>query len=212
MRVLSVNVGQAQPIANGKPSGLTGIYKRPVDGPVAISVEGLHRDSIVDTKDHGGVDQAVYIYGMLDYDWWTDVLECDLPPGIFGENLTVSGLESAPMSIGDRLHVGSVTLEVAAPRGPCGTLAARMGDPAFVKRFRAAGRPGVYCRVIQTGFVQAGDPVRLEPYAGETVTVLEMFRSYYAPDADEATLRRYLAAPISIRDRADKEEQLRRLR
>ena len=67
----------------------------------------------------------------------------ELAPGTFGENLTISELESAPLAIGDRLHISGVILEVTAPRIPCWKLAQRMGDPGFVKRFRAAERPGL---------------------------------------------------------------------
>ncbi len=63
-------------------------------------------------------------------------------PGTFGDNLTLSDLESAQFNIGDRFHIGSVMLEVTAPRIPCATLAARMGDPHFVKKYRRAERPG----------------------------------------------------------------------
>ena len=91
------------------------------------------------------------------------------------------------------------------------TLAARMGAAGFKELFRQAERPGLYCRVLQGGQVQQGDSVLLESYAGETVTILEMFRDYYSPDLAEATLRRYLAAPISIRARIDKEKQLQKL-
>ena len=54
--------------------------------------------------------------------------------------------------------------------------------------------------------------LRLEPYAGEPLGVLEMFRHFYAPRLDEATIRRHLAAPIAIRDRVDKEAALAKLR
>ena len=88
----------------------------------------------------------------------------ELEPGTFGENLTLDGLESARLNVGDMLHSGAVTLQVTAARIPCATLAARMGDPGFVKRFRLAGRPGAYCRVLRTGMLQAGAPVTLERY------------------------------------------------
>lgn len=208
MHLLSVNVGTEQPIHNGKQSGKTGIFKMPTDAPVQITHLGLEGDHIDDTKNHGGVDQAVYVFGTADYDWWSKTLGREIEPGTFGENLTITELESAPIQIGDWLRVGAVVLQVTAPRIPCVTLAARMGDPAFVKRFRAAERPGLYCRVIETGTVCAGDPVSLEPYQGETVTALEMFRQYYDNDADEAALRRALAAPMDIRGRHEYEERL----
>jgi MOSC domain-containing protein YiiM len=209
MVVTSVNIGQARLIRNAKVSGLTGIYKLPADEPVRVGAEGLSGDTICDTANHGGPDQAVYVFGTPDYDWWSAELGRELAPGTFGENLNVSELESARLSVGDRLHVGGeVTLEVTAPRIPCVTLAARMGDPTFVKRFRYAERPGLYCRVIRAGQVRAGDPVRVEPYAGLTILAIEMFRAFYAGPLDEATLRRHLAAPIAIRDRVEKQQQL----
>lgn len=211
MNVSSVNIGKAQAIQKAKASGITGIFKTAVTARVQIKAEGLTGDSICDTENHGGVDQAVYVYGTDDYAWWAGELARELSPGTFGENLTITGLVSAAYAIGDRFHVGGVILEVTAPRIPCVTLAARMGDPQFVKRFRHAERPGLYCRVIQEGEVQVGDAVRVEKYAGETISVLEMFREFYEPKEDEATLRRFLAAPIAIRDRVEKEGKLERV-
>lgn len=210
MKLVSVNVGKAQPIA--AKSGQTGIYKRPAAEPVRVTKNGLQGDAVCDTDNHGGPDQAVYVYGSPDYAWWSEALGKPLEPGTFGENLTVSELESAELSVGDQFLVGDTVLEVTAPRVPCVTLAVRMGDPAFVKRFRYAERPGVYCRVLQEGSVQLGDAVRLEAYKGEALGVLEMFRHFYEPKLDEATLRRHLAAPIAIRDRVEKEAALAKLR
>ena len=206
MYLLSVNLGRAQPI-NAK-SGVSGIFKQPTTTLVQITTLGLEGDVIVDTKNHGGVDQAVYVFGTPDYDWWSAELVREIAPGMFGENLTITGLESARFNIGDRIRVGAVLLEVTAPRIPCVTLAARMDDPQFVKRFRQAERFGLYCRVIQTGAVQAGDPVSVMPYAGETLSAREVFRRYYMTEHDEATLRRGLAAPLHYRVRRDYEELL----
>lgn len=211
MKVISVNVGRARPIENAKKSGITGIYKLPAEGPVRIGALGLKDDAICDVKHHGGVDQAVYVYGQPDYAWWSAELGHELPPGTFGENLTIAGLESATLAIGDRLHMNEVTLEVTSPRIPCSTLTARMGDPTFAKRFRQGERPGVYCRVIREGEVCAGGAVRLEPYTGATLSVLESYRDFYLREWDEARLRRHLAAPIAIRDRVEKEAQLAEL-
>ncbi len=208
MQLISVNIGHERAIQNGKPSGKTGIYKLPTPEAVQITVDGIGSDFICDTKNHGGADQALYIYGLPDYEWWSQELGRELAPGTFGDNLTISGLESARLSVGDKLHVGAVIVQVTAARIPCATLAARMDDPAFVKRFRQGERPGLYCRVLQEGTVRAGDEVQLELYVGETITALEMFRDWYEPDKSEATIRRYLAAPLAARARAHKEKQL----
>ncbi|HEX9385469.1 MAG TPA: MOSC domain-containing protein, partial [Anaerolineales bacterium] len=132
-------------------------------------------------------------------------------PGTFGDNLTISELESTQLNVGDTLHIGDVILQVTAPRIPCATFAVRMQDPQWVKRFRHAGRPGLYCRVISEGFVKVGDRVFIEKYTGETISILEMFRDYYDRNKSEETLRRHLNAPIAIRDRRDLEKELQKL-
>lgn len=210
MQLISVNIGRAEAIQKAKKSGVSGIFKHSTTTPVLVNALGLAGDTICDTVHHGGVDQAVYVYGSADYAWWSAALGMELEPGTFGENLTISDLESAQFWVGDRLQVGAVTLEITAPRIPCATLAARMGDPAFVKRFRNAERPGLYCRVIQEGSLQIGDPVTHERYTGVPITMVEMFRDFYKPSLTATTLRRYLAVPIAIRDRVEKEAQLRK--
>ena len=159
-------------------------------------------------KDHGGPDQAVYVYGAADYEWWAKELGREIAPGTFGENLTIGDLESASFNIGDYLHMGEVTLQVTAPRIPCATFAARMDDPQWVKKFRHAERPGLYCRVIKEGLTRAGESVSIEKYTGETLSILEMFRDYYEKNKSEETLRRHLKAPIAIRARRDLEKEL----
>ena len=211
MRLLSINIGQMTPMPGVKKVGQTGIFKTPAAGLVSVTPLGLEGDAIADVRHHGGPDQAVYVYGAPDYDWWAAELGQPPAPGTFGENLTVDGLESARLSVGDRLHLDEVVLEVTSPRIPCATLAARMDDPTFVKRFRAVERPGVYCRVIRAGRAATDEAVRLEAHRGPTITVLEMFRDYYDNDWDEAKLRRHLAAPIASRAREDVAERLARL-
>jgi MOSC domain-containing protein YiiM len=200
MHLMSVNTGKARPIS--AKGGETGIFKQAADGPVSISADGLAGDTIVDVENHGGVDQAVYVYGWPDYVWWSQALGRDLPAGTFGENLTVAGLESLPLCVGDRLQVGAVLLEVTSPRIPCVTLAARMGDPQFVKRFAKAERFGPYCRVITPGSVQAGDAVTLHPYTGDRLTLVEFARLFFAGKSTPAQIRRILALPVAVRDRA----------
>ena len=206
MQLISVNIGEKRTLQKGQELITTGIFKLPASGRVRIGELGLEGDVIMDKKHHGGPDQAVYIYGEADYTWWRNQLGRDLPAGIFGENLTISELESASFNVGDVLTVGDVKLQVTAPRIPCSDFAARMEDLQWVKKFRAGERPGLYCRVLQEGFVQAGDSVSVEKYAGETLSILQMYRDHYQSEKDEALIRRHLAAPIDIRTRKEMEE------
>ena len=211
MKLASVNIGQERTQQNGDRMETTGIYKLPTLEPVQITSLGIKEDFIASKKHHGGPDQAVYVYGATDYDWWAAELARDLYGGTFGENLTITELESAQFNIGDRLIIGDVILEVTAPRIPCGTFAARMEDPQFVKRFRRAERPGFYCRVLQEGTVKMGADVKMERYEKETIPVIQVFRDYYDRNKSEETLRKHLNAPIAIRLRIALEEELQKL-
>jgi MOSC domain-containing protein YiiM len=211
MNLVSVNLGQERILQRKDRVERTGIFKFPTQESVKVTKLGLEGDVIISKKHHGGTDQAVYVYGAADYAWWLRELGREIAPGTFGENLTISELESAQFSIGDYIHLDDMSLQVTAPRIPCGTFATRMNDPQWVKRFRQAERPGLYCRVIREGFVQVSDPVSIEKYTGETISIPEMFRDYYEKDKSAETLRRHLNAPIAIRARRHLEEELQKL-
>jgi MOSC domain-containing protein YiiM len=211
MKLLSINVGKERTQQRKDHIETTGIYKLPVDVPVEIKSLGIEGDVICDTKNHGGVDQALYIYGGADYAWWAKEIAKELAPGTFGENLTISDLESAKFNVGDYLHIGKVTLQITSPRIPCGTFATRMDDPHWVKKFRTAERPGLYCRVIMKGVIQAGDAVTVEKYIGETISILQMYREHYVKDRSEKMVRRQLNAPIDIRSRTSLKKELHEL-
>ena len=211
MQIMSVNIGKKQTLQIGKNEVETGIFKTPATGPVEITSAGVGSDEIADLRVHGGTDQAAYLYGGVDYAWWAAQLGGELEPGTFGENLTIVGLESAPMNIGDRFRIGTALLEATAPRIPCSKLATKMGDPGFVKRFSEARRPGVYCRVIEPGTVQAGDEVELIPFAGDTISIQDFFDISLDSNRTEGDIQRVLAAPVAARDRAYFEDQLQKL-
>lgn len=157
MQVTHVMIGKSEPIA--AKSGRSGINKRPVTGPVSLDIYGLAGDAIVDTDNHGGRDQAVYIFGGSDYAFWQTELGRSLAPGTFGENLILSDLSTHDVREGDRFTMGAVELRVTYPRIPCVTLAARMQDPAFPNRFSKTGHVGIYCAVETPGQLVAGSDV-----------------------------------------------------
>lgn len=211
MRVASVNLGPVRSVRLGDGrEHRTGILKTPTAARVAVGPLGLAGDEVGNLKHHGGPDQAVYLYGLDDYAWWSAELGRDLEPGSFGENLTLPGLGEA--RLGDRYRVGTTLLEVTAPRVPCSTLAARMGDPAFVRRFAQAGRPGAYARVLEPGEVAVGDAAARLGASPDHPTLVEVLRLYVGrpPERnDRAAVERALACPaLASRTRADLEQRL----
>ena len=195
MQIISVNCARAEPLGDGKPS-LTGINKLPQAGAVEVTKQGLKGDAICNRKHHGGPDQAVYCFSQTDYDWWAELLQQALPPGTFGENLTVTGQDSGPVCVGDRFRAGLVELEVTSPRIPCNTLNRRMQNPRFGQAFREAARAGWYCRVLTPGLLAAGLDWQHLPYEGERVSMAEMMADYYNRRVQVATAERYLRIPV----------------
>lgn len=158
------------------PRRLTAIDKRPVPGAVEVGWLGLDGDTQCDTRYHGGPDKALYAYASEDAAWWAAELHRDIPPGLFGENLTTCGLDVTGALVGERWRIGDrVVVEVRQPRIPCGNFTGRMKEKAWVRRFTAAGRPGAYLKVVATGPVRAGDPVTVEYRPGRGATIGAVF-------------------------------------
>lgn len=186
-RLLTVNV--ARPQTNpAHPTVRTGIVKLPVDAAVSVrppgpmhggAGSGLVGDFIGDQQVHGGDDQAVYAYAREDLDAWQDILRRSLDNGSFGENATTTGLDVTNALIGERWQIGTggLVLEVSAPRIPCRTFAAWLGERGWIKTFTTAAVPGAYLRVITPGVMRGGDDVVVTERPTHTVSVGVVFRA-----------------------------------
>jgi MOSC domain-containing protein YiiM len=180
--LLSVNTGRLA-ASRHTDSGVTGIDKRPSNDPVVLKdpgpgLSGVAGDAIGDPRSHGGTDQAVYAYTREDLDLWQADLGRPLTNGVFGENLTTSGLDVNGALVGERWQVGSTcVLEVTSPRIPCRTFAGWLEEQLWVKRFTERGLPGAYLRVISPGSVSAGDAITVVHRPAHDVTIAMMFRA-----------------------------------
>jgi MOSC domain-containing protein YiiM len=210
MRVLSVNIGRPRPNP-WKGIKQTGIDKRPVEGPVTVrparakglGMVGLAGDRVYDVRNHGGPDQAVYGYAREDLDFWAAELGRPLSNGMFGENLTTEDADVNGALIGERWRIGAdLVLEVSAPRIPCGTFQGWMLQAGWIKRFTLAARPGAYFRVIESGQVQAGDPIEIVSRPDHDVTVSVSFRALTIEPDLQPRLLAADALPRELRDLA----------
>lgn len=175
MRVRSVNVSAGTLIEWQGRRVLTGIFKRPVSGRVRVHALGLDGDRQGDLTVHGGTFKAVYSYSSINYDWWARELGRELPDGMFGENLTIDGLDESAVVVGERFAIGSTILEAVQPCRPCYKLGVRFGDLGMVKRFMESGRYGTYYRVIEEGDIGAGDEVRRIHRDPASIAVVSLF-------------------------------------
>lgn len=186
MKLVSVNVGlPRQALWHGSPV-LTGIYKQPVEGRVALRKLNLDGDRQADLTVHGGEHKAVYCYPVENYPYWKRQLpERDLPMGSFGENFTTEGLSEKSVLLGDRYSVGSAEVIVTQPRLPCFKLGIRFEADEMVRRFLASGRVGFYVAVSREGEVGAGDEIELLGRDANGVSVWEILRLYVAKNYTE---------------------------
>ncbi|QXE35161.1 MOSC domain-containing protein [Streptomyces sp. GMY02] len=201
MKLLTVNVGRPKAVEySDAPGGLTGIDKRPADGPVRVADpgpkgaggSGIVGDSVCDLRHHGGNDQAVYAFAREDLDFWERELDRPLPNGIFGENLTTSGMDITGARIGERWRIGpDVVLEATSGRIPCRTFQGWLGERGWIKRFTGQAVTGAYFRVITPGEIRAGDPIEIVHRPAHEVTVSLAFR---AVTTERDLLPRLLAA------------------
>ncbi|NGO69440.1 MOSC domain-containing protein [Streptomyces boncukensis] len=191
MHVISVNLGKPHRTEFSDAEGqLTGIDKRPAEGPVAVAApgpkgtggSGVAGDTIADLRHHGGNDQAVYAYAREDLDVWEGELDGrPLRNGVFGENLTTGGGDVNAALIGERWRIGAADtgplLEVCGARIPCRTFAGWLEERGWVRRFTQRALPGAYLRVVEPGEVCAGDAVTVEHRPAHEVTVALLFRA-----------------------------------
>jgi MOSC domain-containing protein YiiM len=204
MKVVSVNVGLPRQIVWKGRTVETGIYKQPVDGPVAVGELNLAGDRQADLTVHGGPQKAVYAYPAENYDYWRKELpDVPLSWGAFGENLTTQGLKEDRVFIGDRTRVGTAVLMVTQPRMPCYKLEVKFQRDDMIKRFLLSGRSGFYFSVIEPGEVSAEWELEILERDPNRVTVIDIVRLYLGQTRDADLLERAVglnALPQSWRD------------
>ena len=191
MKIISLNVGLPRLVLRNDEPVSTGIFKEPVAGRVTLRTLNLDGDRQADLSVHGGPSKAVYVYPSEHYDFWKrEFPEMDLPWGMFGENLTTTGLLETEINIGDTFRIGAAEVMVTEPRMPCSKLGIRFGRTDIIKRFLQSERSGFYLAVLKEGEVGAGD--EFEPLARDAhdVKVSDITRLYAREKHNAELLRR----------------------
>jgi MOSC domain-containing protein YiiM len=180
MQIISTNIGTAVTIEWRGQQVSTGIFKYGIDTPIFLGQEDVVNDQVIDRRFHGGADKACYLYSADHYPFWkARYPDQDWQWGMFGENLTVSGLDESKIHIGDVFQVGDAVVQVAQPRQPCFKLGIRFNNQKVVDDFWRLPYPGVYVRVLQMGNVKKGDefiPLNVNPDGLSVSQVFSIFR------------------------------------
>ncbi len=194
MTLVSVNVGLPRTVQWRDQPVTTGIFKNPVEGPVALRKHNLDGDQQADLSVHGGPTKAVYVYPVQHYTYWRGELpDVDFGWGHFGENFTVDGMDEESIYIGDEFGVGTTRLVVTEPRMPCFKLGVRFGRADMPKRFLQSQRTGFYFGVVEEGEVQAGDALELLSKHPEGLTVADVTSLYTTERGNIALLKKAIS-------------------
>jgi MOSC domain-containing protein YiiM len=194
MKIISVNVGLPRLVLRNDEPVSTGIFKEPVAGRVMMRTLNLDGDRQSDLSLHGGPQKAVYVYPSEHYDFWKQELpDMDLPWGVFGENLTTTGLFETEINIGDKFRIGTGEVMVTQPRMPCYKLGIRFGRADIIKRFLISQRSGFYLSVLKEGEVGAGDEFQLLEKNTSGVRVVDITRLFSSDKENVDLMRRAIA-------------------
>ncbi len=176
MTIASLNIGRPQIVFSGGRQYSTSINRRPFEGRVALSVEGLADDRVSDRNVHGGPDKAICCYSREHYPYFAAKLGHALSAPSFGENFTTEGMLESSVCLGDIYRVGTAMLQVTQPRQPCSKLAGKHIEPRMIEWVNERAFCGFYFRVLQAGDVGRGDSFELVERPHGDMTVERMMR------------------------------------
>ena len=178
IRLETISAGLAKPlwIRDGEDlrTVISAINKTPVSTiiqphTIEVTATGVVGDEQADPQVHGGTEKALYMYPQEHYPFWSSLISeakgqsLHLEHGYLGENLTVSGISEHDVYVGDRLRIGTIECVVTKLREPCYKFTAKTGVATAAKAMIQSARSGWYLRVLQVGFIQAGDAITIIP-------------------------------------------------
>jgi MOSC domain-containing protein YiiM len=139
-----------------------GVPKLPV-AEAQLTPTGLSGDRQGHPIIHGGPKRALCLYS-LEVIQGLQAEGHPIYPGSVGENVTVAGLDWSQLAPGCRLSLGDeVMIELTSYANPCRNIRGSFGEGKFkrVSQKHHAGESRLYARVIRTGRLAVGQPVRV---------------------------------------------------
>jgi MOSC domain-containing protein YiiM len=156
MKIISLNVALPSTQRYKGNEVLTGGAKSSVSR-ARLRSYNFDGDGQADLVNRSGLKKAVCVYALDHYAYWQRVLNLELEPGAFSENLTVSDALETEVCVGDVFKFGAAVAQVCQPRQPCNKLAGKNGQKLLPKWMVRTGYTGFYMRVLSEGVVTTGD-------------------------------------------------------
>ena len=105
---------------------------------------------------HAGTEKEVSLLAIESIQKLCQETGLSAGPGSFAENITTEGVDLVSLPIGSKLQIGEAKLAVI-----------QMGkDPSQAHTYNYQGysilpKEGVFCKVMESGEVRVGDPIRM---------------------------------------------------
>lgn len=190
MKVISTNIAKPTTITWNGNKLKTGIYKTPTNNPIYLGKEVVKGDEVSDRRVHGGIHKACYLFSANQYTYWQNLYpDLDWNYGMFGENLTVDGLNETKLLIGNIYKLGEALVQITQPREPCFKFGLKFGSQKVLKQFINHGFSGTYVSVLKKGFVSKGDALKLEKQSKNSLTTAQLFNLLHAKEKDQSLLK-----------------------
>ncbi|WP_298232564.1 MOSC domain-containing protein [uncultured Azohydromonas sp.] len=157
----------------------SGIFKKRILGRAAVTTQGIVGDEHADKRVHGGPEKAVHHYAVENYQRLMESFpqRADaFMPGCIGENISASHLTEENVHIGDIFRIGSVVAQVSQPRSPCWKIDHRFGIERVSMYLAREFITGWYYRVLEPGFVEAGDGIELLERHDRSFSIAQFWR------------------------------------
>lgn len=196
MKVISTNLGKPTTfIWNGKEEQ-TGIFKKPVSEALSLTAIDVSKDTVIDRLHHAGINKACYLFASDNYPYWKKLYpELDWDWGMFGENLTIEGLDESTLRVGDIYSLGTALVQVSQPREPCYKLGVRFGTQNILRQFIDHNRPGTYVRILEEGEVKTGDRLVLTEQSENTLTTQQFYELMFMREKPKDLLALFMDNP-----------------
>ncbi len=168
----------------------SGIFKKRMQHPVAVTTSGIAGDEHADLRVHGGPEKAIHQFAVENYGrlsrQFPEIAQA-LVPGSIGENISASGLTEENVHIGDVFRIGTALLQVSQPRSPCWKINHRYGIDRMSVFIAEERITGWYYRVLQEGTIAPEDTMELIERETARISIDRFWRiqSVHRPPIDD---------------------------
>lgn len=194
MKVIATNIGTPRTFTWNGAEEQTGIFKYPTEEGLFLTKNDVKGDTVIDRVHHGGTNKACYLFSSDYYPYWKEQYpDHEWDWGMFGENLTVSGMDESQIRVGNIYKIGDATVQVSQPREPCYKLGIRFGTQEILRQFIAHNHPGTYVKILEEGKVTTGAEVKLLEESTNPLTVQQFYELMFLKEKPQELLQLFMS-------------------